>query len=58
MALVAGLRYSGFALFGGQILKPNQDSPLNSMTVSGINLYGANEVVKYHDCLEPVCLKI
>ncbi len=54
MALVAGLRYSGFALMGGSDIKTYlQDSPKNSLTVSGINHYGENEIVKYHDCLEP-----
>jgi hypothetical protein len=59
LALIAGLRYSGFALVGPadkNSYLPN--SPINSGTVTGTTNYGAGEIVKFYSGAEPrVALK-
>lgn len=54
LALIAGLRYSGFALVGqAEENTYYENQPLNEVTVSGTNNYGAGEIVKFHHGAEP-----
>ncbi len=54
LALIAGLRYSGFALLGGSEVKQYQaGSPINENTVTGSSYYRNDDIVKYHNCFEP-----
>ncbi|HQN93210.1 MAG TPA: TonB-dependent receptor [Prolixibacteraceae bacterium] len=54
LALIAGLRYSGFAKIGqAQVKTYYPGQPLNESTVSGTNEFGAGQVVKFHHGAEP-----
>jgi len=54
LALVAGVRYSGFALLGPSTVNTYaNNSPLNLTTVTGSKTYADGEIVKYHQGVEP-----
>jgi hypothetical protein len=54
LALIAGLRYSGFTLLGPSSINTYADnSPLNLTTVTGTKSYTSSDIVKYHQGLEP-----
>jgi outer membrane receptor for ferrienterochelin and colicin len=54
LALIAGLRYSGFLKTGPTTVNTYYDNlPLNATTVSGSNTYGSGDIVKFHHGAEP-----
>jgi hypothetical protein len=54
LALIAGLRYSGFILTGPSTVKTYLDgSPLNKLTVSGEKNYNNGEITSFHHGAEP-----
>jgi len=59
LALIAGLRYSGFALLGSRTVNTYmENSPISDITVNGSKNYGAGEIVKFYTSPEPrVALK-
>ncbi|HNW49925.1 MAG TPA: TonB-dependent receptor [Prolixibacteraceae bacterium] len=54
LALIAGLRYSGFAKVGAAVVNTYYDgSPLSENTVSGSKTYGSGEIIKLYQGVEP-----
>jgi hypothetical protein len=54
LALIAGVRYSGFALLGASTVNTYADnSPINLTTVTGTKTYTNGDIVKYHQGIEP-----
>nr|HPR32349.1 TonB-dependent receptor [Prolixibacteraceae bacterium] len=54
LSAIAGIRYSGFLLFGPASVKSYlSDAPLNQQTAFGEKLYTEGDIVGFHQGLEP-----